>query len=127
MKKYFSKAVENFANSINAKFDECKNPPEEGFISKIQTDGDIKKSVYIFIPKKTLDTISMLLFGDCEYDVEDLVNEVANLIVGNAKVVASEDNVHFNISTPQFLDIKNIKYKKREDYGINGECLSILY
>ena len=127
MKKYFSKAVENFANSLGVKIEKCENPPEEGYVSKIEIDGDFKNSIYILVPKSTLDKISMLLFGECEYDLPDLVNEIANLIVGNAKVVASEEDVHFNISTPEFLDIKDVKYENREDYSIEGECLSILY
>ena len=127
MKKYFSKAVENFANSIGAAFDSCKNPPKEGFVSKIEIDGDVSKSIYILVPKSTLDTISMLLFGDSEYDLRDLVNEIANLIVGNAKVIASEDNLHFNISTPEFLDVADVDFEIREDYSIDGKCLSILY
>ena len=127
MKRYFSKAVENLANSIGATFGKCENPPKEGYISKIDIDGDVKKSIYILVPKITLDKISIHLFGDCEYDLADLVNEIANLIVGNAKVVASEEDVHFNISTPEFLDVKDVTYEKREDYSIDGECLSILY
>jgi len=127
MKKYFSKAVENFANSIGAAFGSCENPPEEGFVSKIEIDGDVSKSIYILVPKSTLDTISMLLFGDSEYDLRDLVNEIANLIVGNAKVIASEDNLHFNISTPEFLDVADVDFEIREDYSIDGKCLSILY
>ncbi len=127
MKRFFSKAAENFVISLGGNFGKCDNPPKEGFISKMEIDGDIKKTIYILVPKKTLDTISMLLFGENEYDLQGLINEIANLIVGNAKVIASEENVHFNISTPEFLNIKNIKYENREDYNINGECFSILY
>ena len=127
MKRFFSKAAENFVKSIGGNFGVCKNPPKEGFVSKIDIDGDISKSVYLLVPKETLDSVSMLLFGECEYDLSDLVNEMANLIIGNAKVVAAEENVHFDISTPEFLDVKNIKYENREDYSIDGECFSILY
>ncbi len=127
MKRFFSKAAENFVKSIGGNFDVCKNPPKEGFISKIDIDGDVCKSVYLLVPKETLDSVSMLLFGECEYDLVDLVNEMANLIIGNAKVVAAEENVHFDISTPEFLDAKDINYESREDYSIDGECFSILY
>ena len=127
MDKFLDKAVENFINSIGGNFTECKNIHNDGFVSKIDIKGDINKSVYLFIPKETLDKVSMLLFGEIDYDLEDLTNEIANLIVGNAKVIASDENVNFNISTPQFLDIKDIKYENRKDYSIDGECFSILY
>ena len=128
MDKFFDKAVENFVKSIGGSFGKCKNlHNRDGFVSKIEIKGDINKSVHLFIPKETLDTVSMLLFGEKDYDLPDLINEIANLIVGNAKVIAADEDVHFNISTPKFLDIKNIKYENRKDYSIDGECLSILY
>jgi len=127
MERFLDKAVENFINSIGGKLGKCDNLHEDGFVSKIEINGDINKGIYIFVPKETLDKISMLLFGDTDYDLKDLTNEIANLIVGNAKVIASDENVHFNISTPEFLDIKDIKYKNRKNYSINDECLSILY
>jgi len=127
MDKFFDKAVENFVKSIGGEFGKCENLHNDGFVSKIDIKGDINKGIYIFAPKKTLDKISMLLFGDTDYDLKDLTNEIANLIVGNAKVIASDENVNFNISTPEFVDIKDIKYENRKDYSIDGECLSILY
>ena len=127
MDKFLDKAVENFVESIGGKLGKCKNIHNDGVISEIKVQGDVNKGVYIFVPKETLDKISMLLFGDTDYDLKDLTNEIANLIVGNAKVIASGENVNFNISTPKFLDIKDIKYENRKDYSIDGECLSILY
>ena len=127
MENFFSKAAKNFVHSVGGNFGKCNNPPKEGYVSKIEIDGDIKKSIYILVPRETLDTLSMLLFGEKEYDLQGLINEMANLIVGNAKVVAAEENVHFNISIPEFLDVKNVKYEKREDYSIDNECFSILY
>jgi len=127
MDEFLDKAVENFIKSIGGTFGKCNNPNKEGFISKIELKGDINKTIYLFIPKETLDTVSMLLFGETEYDLLDLTNEIANLIVGNAKVIASKNNVNFNISTPEFLDLKNIKYDTKKNYSIDGECFSIFY
>ena len=127
MEKFLDKAVENFVKSIGGELGECKSSHEDGFVSKIEIKGDLDQGVYIFVPKETLDKISMLLFGDTDYDLKDLTNEIANLIVGNAKVIAADNNVHFNISTPEFVDIKDIQYKNRKDYSIDGECFSILY
>jgi len=127
MDKFFDKAVENFVNSIGGKIGKCEHSHEDGFVSKIKINGDINKDIYIFVPKKTLDKISKLVLGDTDYDLKDLTNEIANLVVGNAKVIAADSDVNFDISTPSFLDIKDIKYENRKDYSIDGECFSILY
>ena len=127
MDKFLDKAVENFVKSIGGNFGKCEHSHNDGFVSRIEVNGDINKPVYLFVPKETLDEVSELLFGEKDYDLEDLTNEIANLIVGNAKVIAADENTNFNISTPKFLDIKDIKYDTRKDYSINGECLSILY
>ena len=127
MEKFFIKAAENFANSLGLSFDKCKNEVKEGFVSKIEINGDLNFDVYILIPKKTLDLVSISLFGDDDYDLADLTNEIANLIIGNAKVVAGEEGVSFNISTPEFLDKEKINYDKKVDLSINNECFSILF
>jgi len=127
MEKFFIKAAENFSNSLGLSFDKCKNEVKEGFVSKIEINGDLNFDVYILIPKKTLDLVSISLFGDDDYDLADLTNEIANLIIGNAKVVAAEEGVSFNISTPEFLDKEKIDYDKKVDLSIDNECFSILF
>jgi len=125
MEKFFIKAAENFAKSLGLNLDTCKYEVKEGFVSKIKISGDLNFDVYILIPKKTLDLVSISLFGDNDYDLADLANEIANLIIGNAKVGAEE--VSFNISTPEFLDKENVDYDKKVDLSIDNECFSILF
>jgi len=127
MEKFFIKAADNFAKSLDLKLYECNGEVKKGFVSKIDIEGDLNYSVYILIPKKTLDLVSISLFGDDDYNLADLSNEIANLIIGNAKVVAGENDVNFNISTPEFLDEKNVDYDKRVDLSINNECFAILF
>jgi len=127
MEKFFIKAADNFAKSLGLSFDKCKDEVKEGFVSKIEINGDLNFDVYILIPKKTLDLVSISLFGDDDYDLADLTNEIANLIIGNAKVVAGEEGVSFNISTPEFLDKEKIDYDKKVDLSINNECFAILF
>ena len=127
MEKFFIKAAENFAKSIGAEIDNCKGDTKEGFISEIDIRGDENLDIYLILPKDVLDTVSELLFGDTDYDIEDLTKEIANLIVGNAKVLASEENIHFNISTPKFFDKIDIDYDKKIDLSIKGKCFSILF
>jgi len=127
MEKFFIKAAENFAKNLGLNLDTCKDEVKEGFVSKIEINGDLNFDVYILIPKKTLDLVSISIFGDDDYDLADLTNEIANLIIGNAKVVAAEGGVSFNISTPEFLDKENVDYDKKVDLSIDNECFSILF
>ena len=127
MEKFFIKAAENFAKNLGLNLDTCKDEVKEGFVSKIEINGDLNFDVYILIPKKTLDLVSISIFGDDDYDLADLTNEIANLIIGNAKVVAAEEGVSFNISTPEFLDKENVDYDKKVDLSIDNECFSILF
>ena len=127
MEKFFIKAAENFAKSIGAEINHCENKIEEGYIGEVDIRGDENLDIYILLPKDVLDVVSELLFGDTDYDIEDLSKEIANLIVGNAKVLASEENINFNITTPKFSKSINIDYDKRIDLSIKGKCFSILF
>jgi len=127
MDRFFIKAAKNFAKSIGAEINHCKNRVDEGFVSQIDIRGDENLDIFLILPKDVLDNISELFFGDTDYDVEDLSKEIANLIVGNAKIIASEENIHFDISTPKFLDKIDLEYVKRIDLSIGDKCFSILF
>jgi len=127
MEKFFIKAAENFAKSIGAEINHCENKVKEGFISQIEIRGDENLDIFLILPKNVLDSVSELLFGDTDYDIEDLSKEIANLIVGNAKVLASEENIHFDISTPKFFKDLDLDYAKRIDLSLKGKCFSILF
>ena len=127
MEKFFVTAAENFAKSIGAEIDRCESEIKEGFVSEIDIRGDENLDIFIILPKDVLDTVSELLFGDTDYDIEDLSKEIANLIVGNAKVLASEENIHFDISTPKFHKKIDLDYDKKINLSIKGKCFSILF
>ncbi len=127
MEKFFVTAAENFAKSIGAEIDHCESEIKEGFVSEIDIRGDENLDIFIILPKDVLDTVSELLFGDTDYDIEDLSKEIANLIVGNAKVLASEENIHFDISTPKFHKKIDLDYDKKINLSIKGKCFSILF
>ena len=127
MEKFFIEAAKNFAKSIGAEIDHCEEKVREGFISEIDIRGDENLDIFLILPKDVLDIVSELLFGDIDYDVADLAKEIANLIVGNAKVLASEEDIHFNITTPKFHDNVDLSYDKRIDLSIKGKCFSILF
>ena len=129
MQNIFKEAVKNYLESIEANFDECKVNPHKGFVAKIEIEGDENYEVFVVVPKLKLDYIAELWFGDSsDYDKQDLVKEIANLIVGNAKVIAEKKNRHFNISTPEFLgEYENIKYDNILKFKFKNRCFYVLF
>ena len=125
MIKFIEESAKEFVESLGAKFGICDREIKDGFISKIEVEGDKNYEIYLSFPKSALDKISLILFGDLDYDLKDLLKEIANIIVGKAKVVASIKNVHFNISIPEFLEDKKISFDDKISYKIDNECFEI--
>ena len=107
------KACENFANTLGLEIEKCKSEDIKGYVSKITISGDKNYDIFLVVPREKLEIVSEIFFGDKnEYDLEDMTKEIANLIVGNSKIVAGERNINFDISTPEFLG----EYKGNIDY-----------
>ena len=71
-------------------------------------EDDIETQWYLLFKKNTLNVFSKaLLFEDNlnEDDLDDLIKEVANMIIGSAKVILENKNSisTYKISTPDFL------------------------
>jgi len=123
-------AVKNFMDSIEAKVDECNEKVSGGFVSKISISGDENYDIYIIVPHEKLSYIANYYFGDDDFDVEDMTKEIANQIIGNAKIVAAEKNVSFDIGVPEFLGEfdGNIEYDDILSFKFNGDkCFYILF
>jgi hypothetical protein len=123
-------AVNNFMDSIGAKADHCEDTPQEGFVSKISVKGDENYDIYLIIPDEKLKYISNFYFGEDEYDACDLTKEIANQIIGNAKAIAGDKNINFEIGIPEFIG----EYKGDIDYDDilsfrfnEGKCFYILF
>jgi len=129
MKNIFKEAVKNYIDSIEGNITECKVEPHKGFMSKIDIKGDENYTIYIVVPKEKLDYIAELWFGDSsEYDIDDLTKEIANLIVGNAKIIAKDKNVNFDISTPEFLgEYEKIKYDDILKFKFKNRCFYVIF
>ncbi len=98
------KACENFANTLGIEIKQCKSNEIKGYVSRISISGDKNYDIYLVVPKEKLELVSEIFFGDKDdYDLEDMTKEIANLIIGNSKVIAGEQNINFEISTPEFL------------------------
>jgi hypothetical protein len=81
--------------------------------------------VYLYIPKPTLEKMVFLFLNEespKDDTLRDLTLEVANLIAGRAKMIAQENNLLFNISTPNFegSDI-SLKRRSKQIYFKFGE------
>ncbi len=75
---------------------------------------------YLLFKKSTLNEIAkVLLFEDNlkDSDLDDLLKEVSNLIIGSAKVELQEKFKGLKLSTPEFLgEIKDPKNLKMEEF-----------
>ena len=124
------KAVENYIESIDGNIKECKTNPHSGFVAKISTEGDLKYDIFVVLPKTKLNYIAKLWFGDKNnYDIADLTKEIANLIVGNGKIVAQEKGIHFDISIPEFIGEYNpqIQYSDILKFKFRNRCFYLLF
>jgi len=129
MKSIFKEAVKNYIESIEGNVSDCKVNPHKGFVSKIDINGDENYEIFIVVPKAKLDYIAELWFGDSsEYDIDDLTKEIANLIVGNAKIIAQEKGVNFDISTPEFIgEYEKIEYDDILKFKFENRCFYIIF
>lgn len=89
---------------------------------------------YLLFQKHTLNEFSKaLLFEDnlSEDDLDDLSKEVANLIIGSAKVILENknSNIQYKISTPRFLGhvskIESLKLKESLLYKIKNRTFVV--
>ncbi len=97
-KKQFDIAIE--------KIDSAQNDTGYYASSIEVTMGRQNRTVTIYSEKELLKNIAeVLLFEENpdEETVVDLNNELANLIIGHSKVIASDDGYDFVIATPKFL------------------------
>lgn len=71
-------------------------------------ENDVEHTWYLFFEKAVLDDIAYnLLFEEnlCENDLDDLLKEIANQIIGSAKVLLEEKypNNNYHLNVPEFM------------------------
>ncbi len=87
--------------------------------------------VYVACDEVLIQQLSELFLGEDESDEETLIDmalETANMIVGSAKVLASEEeDIHFNISTPHFVKIDpfDLECDEKRLIEVNGQSMII--
>ena len=129
MIEIIKEAVKNYLESLEAEFSECDTKDINGYVSEITINGDKKADIFVVIPSSKLDKVAEYWFGEAVYEKEDLSNEIANLIIGNAKIVASAKNINFDISTPHFLGefSEKIEYNDVLAFKYHDTCFYILF
>lgn len=84
-------------------FENC--PLNPAWAAAVHTQGDENWRVTVYITQPSLEKMAFLFLNEEQPDSEaltDLIKEIANLIVGRAKVTAAGRGVNFNITTPKF-------------------------
>ncbi len=113
-----------FKETLGLDIDICqKNEHKWEFVSKIDIIADKIHSVYFMFEFNSLSLISSILLGEDEIDISalnDLSCEIANLVIGSAKVISSEKDIHFNISTPILLNSCDIAILESQKYSVDN-------
>lgn len=112
LEKAFIKSIQEILEETPKK---AKRMMKNGFISSIEilSNGE-RIPVFLIIRPLLLQALANRLLGEKEPDeatLIDLANELSNLVVGVAKVIASDEGKDFTISTPQFLKIGKFEPK----------------
>ena len=109
-KKAIEKATYNFCeNILNLPITNGKSLGKNFYGASIPlTCNDEELHFFLLFKADTLNQFGkILLFEDnlCEDDLDDFCKEVANQIIGNAKMILEETytNKHFVLGTPEFL------------------------
>lgn len=104
-----------FNDTIGEPVTEWKHHIRNGYISRITLKRESDIPLFVVFKQQSLKEIAEVLFMDDAPDeatLQDLSCEMANLIAGCAKTVASEkQSESFDISTPEFVGNQNINAK----------------
>ena len=86
--------------------------------------------VYLIAQKEFVQFVAEVFLDETQSDeatIKDMALECTNLIVGSAKVIAEQNGVHFNISTPKLQDAMkmNETFDEIKKIICNGNALYI--
>ena len=109
----------------------CKTRPKGvGYVATIPfSDRQGEKVASVWIQRATLEKIAALLLFEEDPDeatLEDLAAEVANFIVGHAKMEASEKGLACSMGTPGFEGVRPLDEAAHTHlYKIGGRCMAL--
>ncbi|BBG65383.1 hypothetical protein NNO_0680 [Hydrogenimonas sp.] len=103
--------AEVFEQNFGMRLLPCKNlPNRDGYRARIPflCESGERSIATLWLQRPTLKLVSkILLFEDDpdEESLKDLTSELANFIVGHAKMLASDRNIPCRIETPEFAGV----------------------
>ena len=105
-------------------------PPTEGYTAKIPfSDGSRDYTAHVWVEKPALEKMAQILLMEEDPDDEtlrDLTAELANFIVGHAKMVASDRNLPYRMQTPSFTGTRPLqKGGNTLLYKIDDRCIAV--
>jgi len=110
MQEAVIQATENFCSTILCEVPQKASELGSYFYGSAIAliENEMEHTWYLFFEKKVLDEIALnLLFEEnlCEEDLDDLLKEIANQIIGSAKVILEEKYPHndYHLSVPEFM------------------------
>ena len=100
-------------------------------VAYIDIEDTIEKyRIFLVGSKDFVQMVAKVFLEETKSDNEtllDMAKECTNMIVGNAKVIAQDKDINFNISTPhiQELDSFDEDYEKFKTINCNGSSLLV--
>ncbi|ANV97757.1 hypothetical protein BBW65_02595 [Helicobacter enhydrae] len=126
MNPLISSFIETIQSSINIKPTQISEGVRQGFVSSIKLQN---QEIFFCCELTFLKLLaSEMLFEDqpSQEILLDLSKELANLVVGHAKVLYSKQNKHLNLGTPQFWgEDYTIQQNNGLHFELNGTKCSI--
>ncbi|WP_456451027.1 chemotaxis protein CheX [Hydrogenimonas sp.] len=122
---------EVFSQTFGLRPEPCDTPPKEkGYAAQIPfSDGERDYVARVWVEEPALKKMADILLFDDDPDqetLEDLTSELANFIVGHAKMVASDRNLPYRMQTPTFVGTEPLESGGTSLlYKIDGRCIAV--
>ncbi len=124
--------AEVFWQHLGIELQQCKSRPRQnGYRAQIPfcMDSDGSSTATVWVQRQTLKKVSEILLFDDDPDEEtlkDLTSELANFIVGHAKMLASDKSLKCKIETPKFAGIGPLERGGTTYlYKIDNRCIAL--
>jgi hypothetical protein len=128
----FRTSVEEvFSDSFGLETEPCESlPKEKGFTAQIPfSDGSRDFIAHIWIEEAALKRLAGILLFDEDPDretLEDLTAELANFIVGHAKMVASDRDLPYRMQTPAYTGEAPLESGENTlMFKVGGRCVAV--
>ncbi|WP_201353602.1 hypothetical protein [Hydrogenimonas urashimensis] len=122
---------EVFSQNFGLETKPCTDfPKKEGYMANIPfSDGKRNFVAEVWIERPALEKLANILLFDENPDsetMEDLTAEIANFIVGHAKMVASDRNLPYRMETPEFGGVRRLESSDGTLlYSVDERCVAI--